>query len=233
VLLALVGSRWDTTRLHDSADWVRREILLARANGARIVPVLVDGATLPPDPTLPKELRFLAALQHAELRQAHPDEVDVLADRIAALLPDGRGTTAPVASGVEPLRPALDTFLRSVLPPAQQWSGNRDRLVDLALAVLGHHDRLVFVAPARIHGGPRGSATVFVTTTDILVVEVGEDFRVRGEIRFPRSLIRRVEVVPTLPLFADAVVHTAAGDEVRLQGLFRDQARQLADHLRS
>jgi hypothetical protein len=62
VLLALVGSRWDTTRLHDSADWVRREILLARANGARIVPVLVDGATLPPDPTLPKELRFLAAL---------------------------------------------------------------------------------------------------------------------------------------------------------------------------
>ena len=31
------------------------------------------------------------------------------------------------------------------------------------------------------------------------------------------------EVVPTLPLFADAVVHTSAGD----------QARQLADHLRS
>jgi hypothetical protein len=158
----------------------------------------------------------------------------VLADRIAALLPDGRGTTAPAASGVEPVRPALDTFLRSVLPPAQQWPGNRDRLLDLALAVLGHHDRLVFVAPARIHGGPRGSATVFLTTTDILVVEVGEDFRVRGgEIRCPRSRIRRVEVVPTLPLFADAVLHTAAGDEVRLQGLFRDQARQLADHLRS
>lgn len=48
VLLALVGSRWDTTRLHDPADSVRREILLARDKGARIVPVLVNGATLPP-----------------------------------------------------------------------------------------------------------------------------------------------------------------------------------------
>ena len=77
------------------------------------------------------------------------------------------------------------------------------------------------------------TATVLVTATDVLVVEVGEDFLVTGEIRFPRRLVRRVEVVPTLLLFADAVVHTSAGDQVRLQGLFRDQARQLADHLRS
>lgn len=64
-----------------------------------------------------------------------------------------------------------------------------------------------------------------------MFVEVDEIFLVWGEIRFPRSLARHVEVVPSLPLFADALVHTA-GDTVRLQGLFRDQARQLADHLR-
>jgi hypothetical protein len=134
---------------------------------------------------------------------------------------------------VERTRAALDGFLRSLLPAAQQRSGNRDRLLDLALAVLGPDDRLVFLAPTRIHDGPRGSATVLVTTADVLVVEVGEDFLIRGEIRFPRALVQRVEVAPTLLLFADAVVHTAAGDAVRLQGLFRDQARQLADHLRS
>jgi hypothetical protein len=56
---------------------------------------------------------------------------------------------------------------------------------------------------------------------------------VRREIRFPRALVRRVEVVPALPLFADTVVYTIARDAVRLQGLLRGQADRLADHLRS
>ena len=232
VLLALIGARWDTARLQDDEDWVRREIL-AHDVGTRIVPVLVDRPGLPPGTTLPIDLRFLHELQRDELRQSHPTDVEMLADRVAELLPLNRLATAPRASGVDPTRPALDAFLHHILPPAQQWSGNRDRLLDLALAVLGPDDRLTFLVPARIHDGPRGSATVLVTTNDILVVEVGENFRIRGEIRFPRGRVRRVEVVPTLPLFADAIVHTTAGDEVRLQGLFRDQARQLADHLRA
>jgi hypothetical protein len=232
-LLALIGMRWDTARLHDPQDWVRRELLLARDHGVRIIPVLVDRPSLPPEAHLPRKLGFLTGLHYDELRQNHPADVDVLAERIAALVPTARATRSPTDTGVEPTRSALDEFLRWLLPPAQQWSGNRDRLVDLALAVLGRQDRLTFLAPARIKDGPRGSATVLVTTTDVLVVEVGEDFLVTGEIRFPRRLVHRVEVVPTLFLFADAVVHTAAGDQVRLQGLFRDQARQLADHLRS
>lgn len=118
-----------------------------------------------------------------------------------------------------------------MLPPAEQWMGNRDRLLDLALAVLGRDDRLIFLAPGKIRDGPRGSTTVLATASDAMFVEVDEIFLVWGEIRFPRSLARHVEVVPSLPLFADALVHTA-GDTVRLQGLFRDQARQLADHLR-
>ena len=40
-------------------------------------------------------------------------------------------------------------------------------------------------------------------------------------------------VVDTLPLFADVVMHADPAGTVRLQGLFRGQARELADHLRS
>jgi hypothetical protein len=236
VLLALIGPRWDEhpliDRLRDPDDWVRKEILLARRYGVTVVPVLVDRTKVPDVAALPDELCFLPGLQAARIRQTDNQDPDMLAKQIADLLPPAVTGEAVPANGVERTRPALDALLRHLLPPAQQWTGNRDRLVDLALAVLGRHDRLVFLAPARIDNGQRGSATVFVTATDVVVVEVDNSFLISGEIRFPRSLIRRVEVVPTLPLYCDAYVHTTAADEVRLQGLFRDQARQLADHLR-
>jgi hypothetical protein len=232
VLVALIGQQWDTARLHDPQDWVRREIQLAHACGTRVVPVLVDRAARPDRTALPPELRFLADLQNDVVRQSQPDDVDLLAGRIAALLPDTTSAAA-AGDGVAATRADLDSFLRAHLPAAQQWSGNRERLVNLALAVLDRTDRLTFAALARMRDGPPGSATVFVTATDIVAVEVGEDFRITGEIRFPRSLVRRVEVVPTLPLFADAIVHTGPGGEVRLQGLFRGQAGRFADHLRS
>ena len=93
---------------------------------------------------------------------------------------------------------------------------------------------------------------MFLTSTDVVVVEVDGSFLIAGEIRFPRSLVQRAEVVSTvplfaevvstlplfaevvstLPLFADVVVHTTAGDAVRLQGLLRSQAPQFADCLR-
>ena len=72
-----------------------------------------------------------------------------------------------------------------------------------------------------------------LTDTDVIVAEVTDRFRIDGEIRFPRTHITQVEVVPTLPLFADLIIHTTAGSEVAVLGLFRDQARQLADRLRA
>ena len=61
---------------------------------------------------------------------------------------------------------------------------------------------------------------------------LGEDFHIRGEtaaaLRFDR-----VEVTPTFPLFADVVAHTTGGARLTVLGLFKDQARQLADHLRT
>jgi hypothetical protein len=235
--VVLIGPRWDepplVARLADPEDWVRQEVLMARDQGARIIPVLVDRMTLPAEVSLPKELRILRGLQATRIWQNDDSDVDVFADQIVSLLPPGcRGMALQSTEGAERTRAALEPFLKHILPAAQQWMGNRDRLLDLALAVLSRNDRLVFLAPARINDGPKGSATVFLTSTDVVVVEVDQSFLIAGEIRLPRSFVRRAEVVPTLPLFADVVVHTISGDTVRLQGLFRDQARELADRLR-
>ena len=61
----------------------------------------------------------------------------------------------------------------------------------------------------------------------------GRTFHIRGETRLPLLWFDRVEVTPTFPLFADVVAHTTGGARLTVLGLFKDQARQLADHLRT
>lgn len=237
-LVALIGPGWDEPplldRLFDDQDWVRRELRLADDHGVLVVPVLVDRSD-PPRPTrLPEPLRFVAALQCARLRQTDPGDLDLLAGSIVAALPPSPPVPPRRAgAGVARSREEVDGHLRHILPPVQQWSGNRQRLTDLVLAVLGPEERLLHLAPARLEGRPAGSATVLVTSTDLVVVDVEESFRIRGEVRIPLGRIGRVEVAPTLPLFADVVVRTTAGDTVPLLGLFREQARRVADLLRS
>jgi CHASE2 domain-containing sensor protein len=74
------GSR----RLDDPEDWVRREVEagLARPEVA-VIPVLVDGATMPADSDLPVSLRALCTRNAFELTGADLDhEVDALVDGI-------------------------------------------------------------------------------------------------------------------------------------------------------
>lgn len=69
VLLAVIGRRWldmsdvrGGRRLDDPDDLVVREIATAFANGVRVIPVLADGATLPPVHALPSLIARLAGL---------------------------------------------------------------------------------------------------------------------------------------------------------------------------
>lgn len=56
---------------NDDVDWVREEILTAKANGRHIIPVLVDGATMPSRPEdMPENLSFLPYVDAIKL----PDE---------------------------------------------------------------------------------------------------------------------------------------------------------------
>jgi hypothetical protein len=77
VVLAVVGRRWlDATdsagrrRLDDPADFVRLEIELALAARVPIVPVLVEGATMPSTAELPPTLEEFSRCQAVELSDA-------------------------------------------------------------------------------------------------------------------------------------------------------------------
>ena len=66
ILLAIIGRRWADAvdgdggrRLDNPNDWVRVEIEFALRLGKHIIPVLVDGAEMPPPAKLPESLRPL------------------------------------------------------------------------------------------------------------------------------------------------------------------------------
>jgi TIR domain len=74
VVIVVIGPRWlargpeGRRLLDDPLDWVRRELIVAMAAGARVIPVLVDGAEPPVEPELPAELRQVARCQYRRLR---------------------------------------------------------------------------------------------------------------------------------------------------------------------
>lgn len=70
ILLALIGRHWSAVtdvkgvrRIDYRQDWVRVEIETALQRNIRVVPVLVDGAALPPAADLPPSLRPLVQRQ--------------------------------------------------------------------------------------------------------------------------------------------------------------------------
>ena len=74
VVLVVVGRSWlgpqSTTdrRIDSAADFVRIEIAAALARGIPVVPLLVDGATMPDATTLPEDIRDFAFRNAVHLR---------------------------------------------------------------------------------------------------------------------------------------------------------------------
>jgi Sulfatase-modifying factor enzyme 1/TIR domain len=76
VLISVVGKRWLTAtdedgkrRLDDADDFVRLEIATALKRGIRVIPVLVDSASMPRSGDLPDELKSLVRLQALKVSQ--------------------------------------------------------------------------------------------------------------------------------------------------------------------
>ena len=74
VLLAVIGRRWleaadahGRRRLDNPDDFVRLEVATALARGVRVIPVLVQGATVPAAEHLPEPLRPLVRRHAIEL----------------------------------------------------------------------------------------------------------------------------------------------------------------------
>ena len=104
VLLAVVDRGWLSAsaggrrRLDEPRDFVRSEIVGALAHGVRVIPVLVDDATMPAERDLPDDLEPFARRQAHELSDSRWDyDVERLIGVLQTTL--GAGTsvaTAPV-----------------------------------------------------------------------------------------------------------------------------------------
>jgi TIR domain len=100
VVLAIIGPRWldardreGERRIDDPQDWVRLEIERALArDGVEVIPVLVDGARLPPREELPPSLLGLRRRNAFELSDSRWDyDIEQLGKHLDRLL---RGTSA-------------------------------------------------------------------------------------------------------------------------------------------
>jgi hypothetical protein len=108
VMIVVVGKGWldargkaGNRRLDDPFDLHRLEIGTALERRIPVVPVLVDGADMPPAGELPDELRPFAFRQAIRISDDHWDEdVDHLTGEVGELLEESRRTYVPgVKSG--------------------------------------------------------------------------------------------------------------------------------------
>jgi len=140
IVLAVIGPRWldardreGQRRLDDPQDWVRLEIERALArDGVEVIPVLVDGAKLPPRDELPASLLGLRRRNAFELSDRRWDyDLEELGKHLDALL---RGTSAvrvrPAAVATTPTPAAIPT------PPPPPEPADRTSAAVLAAAAL-------------------------------------------------------------------------------------------------
>lgn len=75
VMLVLIGPDWlgassgNNRRIDHVDDFVRREVSSAIKQGVRVVPVLLDGASMPMDLELPDEIKALSRRNGIEIRR--------------------------------------------------------------------------------------------------------------------------------------------------------------------
>ncbi|HZO45428.1 MAG TPA: phosphodiester glycosidase family protein [Xanthobacteraceae bacterium] len=128
VLIAIVGPDWigarngATNRIDDHDDPVRMEIAAALDNGLPIIPVLVNGASMPTASELPDDLKdfsYRNALTIDRGRNFHRDSDDLVRE-IEALAPRGVWRRRAVAALVAAVAALVVTWLTV---PDSAWHG--------------------------------------------------------------------------------------------------------------
>jgi len=111
VVLSIIGKRYATSFAtkadNHSMDYVLEELLVAKKQNIPILPILIDGATMPKEDELPEEIRFITKLQSYTL----------LTDKLNLYRDD-------LTKAIEELIPTKDDFIKEVLESIRS-----DRLV--------------------------------------------------------------------------------------------------------
>jgi tetratricopeptide (TPR) repeat protein len=152
-VLVVIGPRWTSVRdaggirrLDSEKDFVRREVEEALGRSIPVVPVLVQGATMPRAEDLPASLASLATRQAATLDHAEfHDDAERLCDRLATMLGTDPSTPWsrlrrwwPTAAGVGVLAlgligyVALPTSNRKTTAATNATSANASEAVGVA-----------------------------------------------------------------------------------------------------
>jgi len=129
ILLALIGKSWldldagEGRRIDDPNDFVRIEIEAALKREVLLIPILVDGATMPPAASVPSSIALIARRQALELNpnrfSGDTDELLEVLERTLAELE--RSKSVPADELPVELPPGIDSGLQ-VGPPDE--SGN-------------------------------------------------------------------------------------------------------------
>jgi tetratricopeptide (TPR) repeat protein len=125
VLVVVIGPRWlsltgeaGQRRIDDPRDWLRREIVEAFTHGLRVIPVLMDGVTLPAEDQLPDDIVGLSRRQYVPLRRRHTTiDLGDLAERITQ--------TDPELAKIAAQRQANEKQLPRQLPAAVGYFAGR------------------------------------------------------------------------------------------------------------
>ena len=142
VLLALVGDRWLTItdqdgrrRLDSSDDFVRLEIEAALQRNVRLIPVLVDGATMPRADELPSSLARMTRRQALELS---PSRFEHDTNRLLRVLDETlAGTQRPLGDDKQARPPTTGAARSSRYPTRGAASPRRlNKALPAAVAVL-------------------------------------------------------------------------------------------------
>ena len=162
-LVAVIGRSWlsladasNHRRLDDPNDYVRLEIEAALQRGIRVIPVLVDGATLPKSGDLPPTLAKLTRRQAIEISLARfESDVERLVDAVSALEDELRRAAVAPAAGDNPgyggIRPdasaRLSAQAQGANPGASRSPGSGSRQTLFAPAPSSDGKRWGFAIP--------------------------------------------------------------------------------------
>jgi len=140
VLLTLIGTRWLTAsddrgrRIDDPDDTVASEIRAALARNVLVIPVLVDGASIPRRDELPESLMSLARRNAIRLdHESFSSDIGRLLDLLSKVVRQGDEVPLTVASTVtsKPTLGATSTTTERTTPP-------RSRRAEMPLNAYAH-----------------------------------------------------------------------------------------------
>ncbi|MGB6538092.1 MAG: toll/interleukin-1 receptor domain-containing protein, partial [Xanthobacteraceae bacterium] len=106
-LLAIIGPHWLDAKDHDGKrrldaddDYVRIELSAALKRDIPVIPVLVDGAIMPAQDRLPRDLQSLARRHALELRHTRFNaDADAIVHALEAVVPRSRIPWTAIAGG--------------------------------------------------------------------------------------------------------------------------------------